>query len=324
VNPIFFKDTLKLKDQTIEFLQSKVYLSYLQKVDIWINKNKNNCIVSFFDDKYPESLKHIPTPPLALYCIGDISLLQSTQISIVGSRKNTAYGKNATSNIVAELVANNITITSGLAYGIDTLAHKYTLDNNGKTIAVIGTGIDIIYPATNKALAQNIAINGLIISEFPFGTGPQRHNFPQRNRVISALAKGVLVIEATQKSGSLITAKYALEQNKEVFAIPGSIFSEASLGCNELIKQGAKLVSNIDDILSELNIEKQIKQNTSEEQDLLELEQIIYNLLDYQSIKTIDSIINHTKLSYTETNEILFELEMKGIAESVVGGYIKK
>ena len=322
-NPSSHIDTLKLKLQSIEFLQNKNYSKYLEQTSLWLDRGDKFNIISYFDEKYPANLKEIATPPIALYCLGDVELLNSTQLAIVGSRKNTSYGESATRKIVADLVSNNITITSGLAYGIDTLSHKYTLDNNGKTIAVIGTGIDVVYPATNKSLAHKVAESGLIISEFSFGTKPQKHNFPQRNRVISALAKGTLVIEAASKSGSLITAKYALEQNKEIFAIPGSIFSGASEGCNELIQQGAKLVCNVDDILTELNISKQTTIITKNKSSLSNEQQAIYDLLNHESITTIDQIINTTALEYTKVNEILFELEMEDLIKSKIGGYIK-
>ncbi|MFC4892458.1 DNA-processing protein DprA [Pseudofrancisella aestuarii] len=322
--PNEFTSTLKLRKETIDFLEKKTYLNYLVKVEKWLT-NPINKIIHFFDDDYPENLKETHSPPIILYCIGDTYLLKKTQISIVGSRNNTIYGDNCTKKLVSELVNHGFTITSGLAYGIDTLAHKYTLKNNGKTIAVLGTGIDIIYPAINENLANQIIASGLIVSEFAFGTTPQRYNFPQRNRIISGLSTGVLIIEATEKSGSLITAKYALEQNKEVFAVPGSIFSKASTGCNNLIKQGAKSVTSIEDILNELNIDSQNIENTNKSDNITNLsksETIILNSISME-LTTIDQIINSTSFEFQQVNEILFDLEMESLIKSVPGGYVR-
>lgn len=323
--PNQFTSTLKLRKETIDFLENKTYLNYLVKVEKWLTNPINKIIHFFDDDYYPDNLKEIHTSPIVLYCSGDISLLKEAQISIVGSRDNTMYGDNCTKKLVSELVSNGFTITSGLAYGIDTLAHKYTLENNGKTIAVLGTGIDVIYPATNKKLANQIVASGLIISEFAFGTTPQRYNFPQRNRIISGLSSGVLIIEATEKSGSLITAKYALEQNKEVFAVPGSIFSKASIGCNNLIKQGAKAVTSIEDILNELNINPQKSKETIKSNNITNLsknEIIILNSISME-LTTIDQIINSTSFEFQQVNEILFDLEMESLIKSVPGGYVR-
>ena len=321
-NPLRYESELKLRQETLIFLQNKKYSQYLDKAINWINQDNNN-IICYFDENYPENLKYIPTPPLILYAIGNIKLLKSLQIAVIGARKNTIYGKNATNKLVKDLCQNNITITSGLAYGIDTLAHKATLENNGKTIAVIGTGIDIIYPSINKILTKNITEKGLLISEFPFGTKPLKHNFPQRNRVISGLSKATLVIEAAQKSGSLITAKYALEQNKDVFAVPGSIFNEYSIGCNDLIQQGAKLISNVEDILEELNIQTDELILNEKNIDIPKHLQHLYSFINYEMV-TIDYLINKTNIDYVKINQMLFELQMKDAIESIAGGYIRK
>jgi DNA processing protein len=258
--------------------------------------------------------------------VGDKNLLVSDQLAVVGSRKYSTYGRNATDKIITELSESNLTITSGLAFGIDTLAHEVALKNNLKTIAVIGTGINIVYPASNRSLYEKIARNGLIISEFALGTKPLRHNFPLRNRLISGLSKGVLVIEAASKSGSLITAKLALDQNKEVFAIPGSIFNSTSQGCNDLIIQGAKLVRNANDIVDELFIDSSSKSytaiTTSTDDLNLEPEQLLVYESISDSLTTIDNIINTTALNYSRIAEILFDLEMLKIVQSVPGGYI--
>ncbi|KEI34756.1 rossmann fold nucleotide-binding protein Smf possibly involved in DNA uptake [Francisella sp. W12-1067] len=322
-SPSHYQKQLSLHKETLDYLVEKKYLPYLDKVNKWLSKSSNS-LVTYFDKKYPFELKQISNPPIILYCLGNVDLLDTYQLAIVGARNHTSYGKNVTQKIISELAYHNITITSGLAYGIDTLAHQYALENNLKTIAVIGTGIDVIYPKSNTTLHQNILSNqGLIISEFSLGVEPLRHNFPQRNRIISALSKGVLVVEAAQKSGSLITAELALEQNKEVFAVPGSIFNTSSSGCNELIKKGAKLVSNASDILEELNINNSPRIiNTFDTIEISDEQKAVLNSIN-TSLTTIDQIINNTCLPYHKISEILFELEMKSLVETVPGGYTR-
>jgi len=204
---------------------------------------------------YPEQLKEIYNPPLNLYVLGNKELLKQGGIAIVGTRKATDYGKKMTLQFAQDLSQNGINIISGLALGIDTCAHLGTLkaNNKGKTIAVLGSGIDNIYPNQNIELArQIIQSGGCIISEYPVGVPANKLNFPQRNRIISGLSKGVLVIEAGENSGSLITADLALEQGRDVFAVPGNISSQMSIGTNNLIKQGAKLVTSYTDIIDEI------------------------------------------------------------------------
>ncbi|MFT4694019.1 MAG: DNA processing protein [Francisella sp.] len=324
--PSSFKKSLSLREETIRYLEEKNYNEPLEKISKWI-KSPNHSIVCYFDDNYPYSLKQISDPPILLYCVGDTNLLASNQLAIVGSRNYSTYGRNVTDKIITELADSNLTITSGLAFGIDTLAHEFSLKNNLKTIAVIGTGINIVYPASNRALYEKIAKNGLIVSEFPIGTKPLRHNFPLRNRLISGLSKGVLVIEAASKSGSLITAKLALDQNKEVFAIPGSIFNSTSQGCNDLINQGAKLVRSADDIMEELLIDSSSQSHTTAITPIKDLNLEPKQLLVYESISdsltTIDKIVNITALNYSKITEILFDLEMQNLIQSIAGGYTK-
>ncbi|MCL4117900.1 UNVERIFIED_CONTAM: hypothetical protein GTU68_062924 [Idotea baltica] len=324
-NPKSFRKQLALRDISIDYLTEKKYLTYLDKANKWLEDSKHN-IISYFDDNYPSDLKELSDPPILLYCVGDISLLENMQLAIVGSRNYSTYGKNVTDKIISNLAESKITITSGLAFGIDTLAHQQALNNNLKTIAVIGTGADIIYPSNNRKLHSQIATNGLIISEFQLGVGPLRHNFPLRNRIISGLSKGVLVVEAAAKSGSLITANLALEQNKDVFAVPGSIFNITSEGCNTLISQGAKVVTGAKDIISELcanelTIQEDIFINT-QANNLSEQEKLVFDCID-SKLTTIDNIINTTKLNYSEITQILFELEMQNLIQSAPGGYIK-
>ncbi len=210
-----------------------------------------NIIKITMDDLYyPEKLKQIYDPPEVLYCLGDIRLLNEISISIVGARRATAYGKKIAYKLSNDLSKRGVTIVSGLASGIDECAHEGAYKNVGKTIAVLGCGVDIIYPKENEDLYKNIIRNGgLIISEFPLGTKPEKDNFPKRNRIISALSSGVIVVEAKRRSGALITADFALEQGKNVFAVPGNIDSVYSEGTNNLIKDGAIPVTSYADVL---------------------------------------------------------------------------
>ena len=208
--------------------------------------------IGFTDADFPPLLNEIPAPPLGLFVLGDRALLRTPQLAIVGSRKPTPSGLRTTQKFAAELGACGLTITSGLAVGIDHCAHRGCLDAGGKTIAATATGIDVVYPPANRELHREIAENGLIVTEYPPGTAPRREHFPSRNRIISGLALGTLVVEAALQSGSLITARTAAEQGREVFAVPGSIHVAVSRGCHYLLRQGAKLTESTDDILEEI------------------------------------------------------------------------
>ncbi len=213
-------------------------------------------LITIQDESYPKLLKEIYAPPVILYIRGSFKPNDNFSLGVVGTRKLSNYGQQITPIITSKLSKAGITIVSGLAKGIDTIAHQTAIKNNGRTIAVLGSGIDSksVYPAINKYLAEKIVENGAVISEFPINTKPLAQNFPQRNRIISGLSLGILVIEAPEKSGAMITARNALEQNRDVFAIPGDILSNNSLGPNSLIKMGAKLVTKTSDILEELNL----------------------------------------------------------------------
>ncbi|MFO8053021.1 MAG: DNA-processing protein DprA [Candidatus Omnitrophota bacterium] len=217
-----------------------------------IEKNKIK-VIDFFEPDYPNYLKQISSPPLVLYARGDIKLLDKESIAIVGTRTPTNYGKSTAFNFSYKLSSLDINIVSGLALGIDTSAHRGVIAARGSTVAVLGSGLNYLYPRQNKKLAELISKEGLLISEYPIKTAPLACNFPRRNRIISGLSKGVVVVEAAQRSGALITANFALGQNREVFAVPGNIDKFQSKGPNSLIKEGAKLVDSIEDILEELN-----------------------------------------------------------------------
>lgn len=287
---------------------------------------KNNInLITILDKDYPKLLKEIYSPPAVLYIRGKLEPNDEFSLGIVGSRLLSSYGHQAAPEITYNLAKSGLTIISGLAKGIDAIAHRSALKANGRTIAILGSGIDqqSIYPRINKNLADEIVSNGALISEFPIGTQPKAQHFPQRNRIISGLSLGVLLIEASQKSGSLITAKYALEQNRDVFAIPGSIFSQTSSGTNNLIKMGAKLVTEANDILEELNLSliTEFKENREILPDSKE-EELILKELSSETIH-IDKIINNTKLSTAIINSTLTLMELKGKVKNLgKGNYV--
>lgn len=283
-------------------------------------KTKGIKIVSLKSNDFPEQLKNISHPPVFLYYKGDLSLIKNRTIGIVGTRKATTYGRVCCEKITKELVNSNITTVSGLALGIDAICHKKTLELKGKTIAVVGSGLDKIYPFENKKIWLEIEEKGLLISEFPLGTDPLAYNFPLRNRIIVGLSKGIVVIESKEKGGSLITASLALDEGRDVFAIPGDIFSPSSLGTNKLIKNSeAKLITSGEDILKEFDWEIS---NTVNNLNLSSNELRIYNILDTE--KNLDQIIVESKMKPREILAILMELEIKSIISSVSGGKYRR
>ncbi len=240
----------KFRDKTKEELQNRMANWNESRMLEALSKAKTQWI-TVESPAYPECLRETSTPPAVLFYKGDIQLLNTTSLGIVGSRRPTPYGLEVTARIT-EGVAPYFTIVSGLALGIDAVAHKTALHTQHKTVGVIGTGMDTVYPTYNQVLFEEMFKKGLVISEFPLGVPGLHYHFPQRNRIIAGLSKGVVVIEAAEKSGALITAHAALDENRDVFAVPGPITSEKSIGPHKLIQQGAKLVMNADDILSEL------------------------------------------------------------------------
>ena len=240
-----------LGNNTVTEILNKQYRIGLERYEEYMKKN-NIELISIYDQYYPKKLQEIYDKPITLFIKGNKEILNSFSLAIVGCRENTQYGEIVAKNISYEIAKNGIVTVSGLAKGIDSIAHKATLQAGGKTIAVVGNGLDIVYPEENTLLANEIVKRGgAIISEYVIGTKPEKMNFPARNRIISGLSNGVVVVEAKKKSGTMITVDFALEQGKEVFAIPGNITSKNSEGTNELIKQGAKLVNNVSDIFEE-------------------------------------------------------------------------
>ncbi len=276
--------------------------------------------VPYQDACYPEVLKNVEDAPVVLYMKGKYHPDDRFAIGVVGSRKHTAYGEAVTQRIAGELSAAGFTVVSGLARGIDTLSHKSALAAGGRTIAVLGSGPDVCYPAENRGLAERIAYSGSVISEFLPGTLPNKENFPRRNRLISGLSLGILVVEATDNSGSLITAGYALEQNKEVFAVPGNITSRNSEGTNKLIKQGAKIVLKTDDIIEELApvLKGYIRIKQKECSLLIGEESSLCTVLSREP-KHVDLISRESGLSVNQLLNLLLSLELKGIVKQASG-----
>lgn len=280
-------------------------------------------ILVYHDPDYPSLLKKIHDPPMILYLKGKPIPAQKTRVAVVGSRNPTPYGLKAAEEIARGIALRGFGVVSGMARGIDTAAHKGCLAGGGFTIAVLGTGIDRVYPASNKKLYEHISLHGTILSEFPPGTPPEPRNFPIRNRIISGLSKGVVVAEATMKSGSLITASLALDQGREVFAVPGSINSFKSAGSHFLIKQGAALVENADDILEGLglNFNGSLKTLASKEQSLPpmdESERKVFDTLGDYPVH-IDQIAREAGLDQAKVSGILVKMELKGIIRQLPG-----
>lgn len=288
--------------------------------EIELIKKSGVKVVTLFDKEYPELLRTIYDPPMLLYIKGELKEEDKLSVAIVGSRKCTYYGLSMAQRIASELVNYKVVIVSGLARGIDTAAHKGAVKNNGRTIAVLGNGLCSIYPVENKELAEQILRNGALVSEFPMETKPNRQNFPRRNRVISGLSKALLVVEAAKKSGALITADFALEQGRDVFAVPGMADRFSSNGTNALIKQGAKLVENADDILEELGVNK--VEPTNQDSDSYFLvnphEKNIFNILSDKPCD-IDTITQKLEVKTQQAKLMLLNMEMKGIIKQLPG-----
>ncbi|WP_432400591.1 DNA-processing protein DprA [Wukongibacter sp. M2B1] len=274
------------------------------------------------DETYPEILKNIPDSPHLLYKRGKLGDEDKNAVAIIGSRKCTSYGKNIAYKFAKELASYGITIVSGMAYGIDSAAHRGALDGGGRTIAVLGCGADICYPKSNANLMRDIIENGAVLSEYPLGTNPTPGNFPRRNRIISGLSKGVLVVEAGLKSGTLITVDYALEQGKEVFSIPGNINCSVSQGTNKLIKEGAKPVTCVEDILEEFNVPQNLKEKNNQYLDLSDTERSVVEIVLKKQPIHIDMIGSILNLDAGSLNSIVTILEIKDIIEQLPGKII--
>ncbi|MFH1859541.1 MAG: DNA-processing protein DprA [bacterium] len=281
-------------------------------------------VITLEDEEYPISLKSIWAPPPVLYVKGCLKEDDRLSIALVGTRSASSYGIKMAERLAQDLVRYGLTVVSGLARGIDTHSHLGAIRANGRTIAVLGCGVDIVYPTENKGLFEQIVQHGAVISEFPMGTTPEKFNFPRRNRIISGLSLGTVVVEASIRSGALITTNYALEQGREVFAVPGGIDSRLSAGNHQLIKDGAKLITCVEDIIEEIGllvdtlkqpIVPEIKKNTAE---LIDTEKKVYLLVGDEP-QHIDCFIYNSGMGAGQIASILLQLELKGFVRQLPG-----
>ena len=310
---------------------------YLEN-DLALAKKSGLKIITLLDQDYPQALREIPAAPIVLYCLGQITQADNLAIGIIGSRRASLYGLNNAEIFAAQLSARGITIVSGMARGVDTYAHRGALKVKGRTIAVMGSGFNHIYPTENADLAQKISTCGAVISEFPMETKPLPGNFPRRNRLISGLSLGVLITEAARNSGALITADFALEQGREVFALPGRIDSVGSMGTNALLKQGAKIVTCCDDILEELNLtnvgvvktEPKLSATPGAERNCAGVvsvhkeiacekeESRLYECITGQPV-AIDDLVQKSSLSSSQVLSLILKLQLKKLIKALPG-----
>lgn len=330
-------ESLRLRAETVESLLKREFhekaVEELEKVS-----EIGGDVLILDDGSYPFLLREIADPPITLYVKGDwAACFDAPSIGVVGSRKCSTYGENASQMLARDLAANGVCVVSGLARGIDTAAHRGAIQAKGRTIAVLGTGIDNVYPKENKKLVEEIlASGGAIVSQFPLATPPLKDNFPYRNRIISGLSYGVLLVEASERSGSLITARLAMEQNREVLAVPGNITSRNSFGTNYLIKSGAKLVQQWQDVASELPPEisarilpPKLDEKTSGKNaqpelapaNLTENERLIWSLLSADEPQHIDALLDESGLSFGDLNGSLVKLDLKDLIRTLPGNF---
>jgi len=345
---IYASNIKQLKEVVSDKIAAEISLGVNEQAIIdacqWLSL-ANNYLVTLADSTYPKALLEIADPPPFLYAKGNLALLNQASIAIVGSRNASVQGEKNAEAFAHDLCAYGLCIVSGLALGIDGAAHRGALKANGATIAVVGTGLDIVYPAKHRDLAHQIVERGLVISEFALGTPSKPQNFPKRNRIISGLSLGCLVVEANLQSGSQITARMAAEQGREVFAIPGSIHSPMSKGCHQLIKQGAKLVDCLQDIvedlgLNQLELNKQALNkpnlnnlsinNPSSNIDISNitgqpnvLNNPLLTLMGFEAI-TLENLVRLSSLTVSEVSSMLMLLELEGKVSSLAGGQYQK
>lgn len=324
--------------ESVSALLSQDAIDLPAKVQTWL-ESSDCALVSYFDQEYPDLLREIHLAPALLYTQGDIGLLSTDCLAVVGSRKTSPMYKGFAEQFGFELVRHNWTVVSGMALGIDTAAHMGALAADGNTIAVVATGLDRCYPARNRDLRDRILEQGLLVSEMPLGSAPLKQNFPRRNRIVSGLSRGVLVVEAGIKSGSLITARYALEQNRDVYALPGSPANTGSEGCNYLIREGAYLVSSAQELLMGLRLNsvvtsrpdsggneydlRRAQENFSPKNKEQKFSKEERTLLEYlaDQVLSFDELYVASELSFEGTAELLLQLEIDGVITQVAGGY---
>lgn len=308
--------------KTAENILNTVKNRSLLDEELKLARKESVKIITVFDKDYPARLKEIYDPPIVLYVKGEIKKEDDLAVAIVGSRNCSVYGSDSAGRLAEELADFGITVVSGMARGIDTAAHNGALKKKGRTLAVLGSGLSKIYPPENKKLSEAIAESGAVISEFPMTFGPLPENFPRRNRIISGLALGVVVVEAAKDSGALITARYASEQGREVFSVPGHAKLDKAFGTNQLIKDGAKLVEDAKDIIEELSVnikgvlkEKKARPLPAMNEDEMKIFETLRDAPLY-----IDDISVNSKFSIAKTSSVLTTLEIKGLVRRLSGG----
>ena len=304
--------------------------------ELTLTRNIDRCrLVNWSEPEYPQTLLQIYDPPVLLYVRGDAGVLNQPSISIVGTRRPTLYGTQMAERLGREIAARGLVVVSGMARGIDAIGHQGAMAVNGRAVGVLGTGVDVCYPKENKKLYEKVLERGAIVSEFPLGTHPAPENFPVRNRIVAGMPLGVVVIEGAQYSGSLITARLAMEFGREVFGVPGNVTQPVSFAPNQLIKQGAKLVTNGEDVVEELPTPVraalvQAEQPEAEQRNLLlaaslnTSEKKVYELLSTDESRHIDDIVERSGLNSSEVLATLFDLEMKGIVRQLPGKQFSK
>ncbi|HEY5682500.1 MAG TPA: DNA-processing protein DprA [Sulfuricaulis sp.] len=315
------------KSAAIEALLDGPHSQNLQHEFDWLGQT-NHHLLTWTDSDYPPLLREIPDPPLMVYVIGHREVLSHPQIAIVGSRNPSPMGRENAQAFARSLAGAGLTITSGLALGVDGAAHRGALAAGGKTIAVTGTGLDRVYPARHRDLAHEIIEHGALISEFPLGTPPLPENFPIRNRLISGLSLGTLVVEAALQSGSLITARLATEQGREVFAIPGSIHAPQARGCHALIRQGAKLVETAQDVLEELGPLANVTRYLVPEKEAMPTSlnppmTALLKQIGHDPV-SIDALIERSGLTADAVSSMLLQMELSGLVASCPGGKVQR
>ncbi len=312
------QDLIRCGEQSLCFRQAQT--------DFALCRQSGWSVVTQEDEDYPPLLSEISLPPPLLYVWGNKKTLKRAQVALVGSRKASKTGLDTAQRFASQLAASGLVVCSGMALGIDSASHKAALNAGQPTVAVLGSGLGNLYPRRNLSLAQEIAQNGCVISEFPPSTPPQAGNFPQRNRIISGLSHATIVIEAAKRSGSLITARYALEQNREVYAVPGSINNAGSSGCNELIKNGARLLNHPADVLDALQCQlsgqqpAQLAEFEPEQQAVALRLATVLHQIQYEPT-SVDTVIQHTGLAAPEVSAALLELQLCGRIEQSAGCY---
>ena len=299
--------------------------------NLWIEKEielikKHNAqVISIHSDSYPESLRNIHNPPILLYVQGSLPSFKLPHVAVVGTRLASHYGLKMSETIARDLSLSGVVIVSGGARGCDSYAHKGALDGGGLTVAVLGTGLDVVYPKENEKLYENIKNSGALVTEFPFGTAPLPYNFPARNRIISGLSRGIVVAEAPLKSGAMMTARMGLDEGRDVFAVPGKSTSDKSSGTNKLIKDGAMLVDSAEDILSNYNIEiiKNADNKESSDKKLNSEESKIVEILSDEPIH-IDKLMKLSQITIQKLSYILLDMELRGLIKQQAGKHYVK